>query len=135
MIRRPPRSTRTDTLFPYTTLFRSALAQTRKVDVADAAVADVAGELAPVIRSAATPAAAVAVADDDAALDLVTVALAVDVGHFGDVGSAITAAAAFDGAYALAHGAAAIAIEIVIIAITIARARRRVVQGKSMEKQ
>src|SRR3546814_1134089 len=27
MIRRPPRSTRTDTLFPYTTLFRSALDQ------------------------------------------------------------------------------------------------------------
>src|SRR3546814_8901180 len=26
MIRRPPRSTRTDTLFPYTTLFRSAQA-------------------------------------------------------------------------------------------------------------
>src|SRR3546814_2021955 len=26
MIRRPPRSTRTDTLFPYTTLFRSMLA-------------------------------------------------------------------------------------------------------------
>src|SRR3546814_1754032 len=26
MIRQPPRSTRTDTLFPYTTLFRSALA-------------------------------------------------------------------------------------------------------------
>src|SRR3546814_6996875 len=26
MIRRPPRSTRTDTRFPYTTLFRSALA-------------------------------------------------------------------------------------------------------------
>src|SRR3546814_19482447 len=25
MIRRPPRSTRTDTLFPYTTLFRAAL--------------------------------------------------------------------------------------------------------------
>src|SRR3546814_12695882 len=25
LIRRPPRSTRTDTLFPYTTLFRSAL--------------------------------------------------------------------------------------------------------------
>src|SRR3546814_20230350 len=31
MIRRPPRSTRTDTLFPYTTLFRSAV---------DAAAAD-----------------------------------------------------------------------------------------------
>src|SRR3546814_5721563 len=27
MIRRPPRSTRTDTLFPYTTLFRSAIFQ------------------------------------------------------------------------------------------------------------
>src|SRR3546814_16127252 len=31
MIRRPPRSTRTDTLFPYTTLFRSDLARTRFV--------------------------------------------------------------------------------------------------------
>src|SRR3546814_13278260 len=29
MIRRPPRSTRTDTLFPYTTLFRSAQAQSQ----------------------------------------------------------------------------------------------------------
>src|SRR3546814_3417417 len=28
MIRRPPRSTRTDTLFPYTTLFRSAWSST-----------------------------------------------------------------------------------------------------------
>src|SRR3546814_9962935 len=28
MIRRPPRSTRTDTLFPYTTLFRSCLVPT-----------------------------------------------------------------------------------------------------------
>src|SRR3546814_14585795 len=27
MIRRPPRSTRTDTLFPYTTLFRSEIAE------------------------------------------------------------------------------------------------------------
>src|SRR3546814_3215958 len=27
MIRRPPRSTRTDTLFPYTTLFRSSLVE------------------------------------------------------------------------------------------------------------
>src|SRR3546814_18195068 len=31
MIRRPPRSTRTDTLFPYTTLFRSRL---RSADIA-----------------------------------------------------------------------------------------------------
>src|SRR3546814_7686492 len=29
MIRRPPRSTRTDTLFPYPTLFRSALSRCR----------------------------------------------------------------------------------------------------------
>src|SRR3546814_4917048 len=29
MIRRPPRSTRTDTLFPYTTLFRSRLCSSR----------------------------------------------------------------------------------------------------------
>src|SRR3546814_12611041 len=28
-IRRPPRSTRTDSLFPYTTLFRASLSQTR----------------------------------------------------------------------------------------------------------
>src|SRR3546814_3307022 len=28
MIRRPPRSTRTDTLFPYTTLFRSRISRT-----------------------------------------------------------------------------------------------------------
>src|SRR3546814_9878585 len=31
MIRRPPRSTRTDTLFPYTTLFRSLLAVAREM--------------------------------------------------------------------------------------------------------
>src|SRR3546814_14976966 len=45
MIRRPPRSTRTDTLFPYTTLFRSVLpfradgAPTPYVASRDAAVA------------------------------------------------------------------------------------------------
>src|SRR3546814_7684054 len=33
MIRRPPRSTRTDTLFPYTTLFRSAVAALAKEPV------------------------------------------------------------------------------------------------------
>src|SRR3546814_21080286 len=32
MIRRPPRSTRTDTLFPYTTLFRSWRLQRRRSD-------------------------------------------------------------------------------------------------------
>src|SRR3546814_2260384 len=35
MIRRPPRSTRTDTLFPYTTLFRSALRVLREQPVQD----------------------------------------------------------------------------------------------------
>src|SRR3546814_15653561 len=36
MIRRPPRSTRTDTLFPYTTLFRSAFARRQRQPVAAA---------------------------------------------------------------------------------------------------
>src|SRR3546814_3055389 len=40
MIRRPPRSTRTDTLFPYTTLFRSVSASVALV----AAVADLADD-------------------------------------------------------------------------------------------
>src|SRR3546814_11787361 len=35
MIRRPPRSTRTDTLFPYTTLFRSVTAGERYNKVVD----------------------------------------------------------------------------------------------------
>src|SRR3546814_17549291 len=34
MIRRPPRSTRTDTRFPYTTLFRSDTYRTRLADTA-----------------------------------------------------------------------------------------------------
>src|SRR3546814_13337319 len=33
MIRRPPRSTRTDTLFPYTTLFRSSRCNRHRDDV------------------------------------------------------------------------------------------------------
>src|SRR3546814_17753668 len=36
MIRRPPRSTRTDTLFPYTTLFRSVLDVARQAVDRDA---------------------------------------------------------------------------------------------------
>src|SRR3546814_18463630 len=44
MIRRPPRSTRTDTLFPYTTLVRSALAGQPQAAVGcDAQDVDVAG--------------------------------------------------------------------------------------------
>src|SRR3546814_12283490 len=37
MIRRPPRSTRTDTLFPYTTLFRSMAAKKKEIKVYTAA--------------------------------------------------------------------------------------------------
>src|SRR3546814_1838880 len=44
MIRRPPRSTRTDTLFPYTTLFRSALLPVQ--------CAQALGDLDPVARLA-----------------------------------------------------------------------------------
>src|SRR3546814_20477028 len=53
MIRRPPRSTRTDTLFPYTTLFRSSGAPSLLVaeaelhpdlEVADGIVDDVAAD-------------------------------------------------------------------------------------------
>src|SRR3546814_17764033 len=46
MIRRPPRSTRTDTLFPYTTLFRSCSAQ-RLVEGASAIGAAEAGSEPP----------------------------------------------------------------------------------------
>src|SRR3546814_4394761 len=38
MIRRPPRSTRTDTLFPYTTLFRSWKANHEKKELTPAAI-------------------------------------------------------------------------------------------------
>src|SRR3546814_5524431 len=50
MIRRPPRSTRTDTLLPYTTLFRSD--QHRLGDALGAVAADVAGHLAAAGRMA-----------------------------------------------------------------------------------
>src|SRR3546814_3215678 len=39
MIRRPPRSTRTDTLFPYTTLFRSPRPSTRSTSITRSATA------------------------------------------------------------------------------------------------
>src|SRR3546814_17716933 len=51
MILRPPISTRTDTLFPYTTLFRSA-ADPRRGAVAAAAPADSVG---PRLRAVAAP--------------------------------------------------------------------------------
>src|SRR3546814_3855306 len=42
MIRRPPRSTRTDTLFPYTTLFRSRLRRSAWNDALPVGAVDVA---------------------------------------------------------------------------------------------
>src|SRR3546814_7121356 len=46
MIRRPPRSTRTDTLFPYTTLFRSGRRQSRCLRAREAAAFDLAQDAA-----------------------------------------------------------------------------------------
>src|SRR3546814_15265627 len=45
MVRRPPRSTRTDTLFPYTTLFRSLVDTQRAVDLATLAKQIAKGEM------------------------------------------------------------------------------------------
>src|SRR3546814_2593811 len=47
MIRRPPRSTRTDTLFPYTTLFRSLTADAETLDVIGARLRDLAISSSP----------------------------------------------------------------------------------------
>src|SRR3546814_8253440 len=52
MTRRPPRSTRTDTLFPYTTRFRSPLGLR--------AMTDLAGDLCAFIDASPTPSHAVA---------------------------------------------------------------------------
>src|SRR3546814_1367147 len=47
MIRRPPRSTRTDTLFPYTTLFRSVAHRDHDIDLGGAG----GGEFLPTLRA------------------------------------------------------------------------------------
>src|SRR3546814_15018753 len=60
MIRRPPRSTRTDTLFPYTTLFRSDVAETRRDDAADPEVGE-----RPHRMFARRAAAEIAIGDED----------------------------------------------------------------------
>src|SRR3546814_8229646 len=52
MIRRPPRSTRTDTLFPYTTLCRSAGMELDKVSDQPEAVRDSVGEFMRVLAEA-----------------------------------------------------------------------------------
>src|SRR3546814_5914840 len=51
MIRRPPRSTRTDTLFPYTTLFRSGVASVNK-QFFDTLLLDTAGATQAVVKAA-----------------------------------------------------------------------------------
>src|SRR3546814_19857848 len=52
MIRRPPRSTRTDTLFPYTTVFRSLqlVLDLRRVDEAVLAIGNRAAAAIPALR-------------------------------------------------------------------------------------
>src|SRR3546814_4189468 len=61
MIRRPPRSTRTDTLFPYTTLFRSAVGTAgRRGDAVSALVQAVAACRVRDVRRGAAGAAVVA---------------------------------------------------------------------------
>src|SRR3546814_17541621 len=52
MIRRPPRSTRTDTLFPYTTLFRSPGDQRRRRGRKDEGAAAVDEEIGDDVRRA-----------------------------------------------------------------------------------
>src|SRR3546814_4341222 len=44
MIRRPPRSTRTDTLFPYTTLFRSVSASIKEGEIYRVSDVEVTGD-------------------------------------------------------------------------------------------
>src|SRR3546814_8521505 len=50
MLRRPPRSTRSDTLFPYTTLFRSQLIQEAVVTVPRALLAETIDLVAVLVR-------------------------------------------------------------------------------------
>src|SRR3546814_13493623 len=69
MIRRPPRSTRTDTLFPYTTLFRSTVfALYKPTTDADAVLAAIDEEIAKVADEGV----------DDATLARVTTAMLAD---------------------------------------------------------
>src|SRR3546814_3290870 len=63
MIRRPPRSTRTDTLFPYTTLFRSSIPGACASD--DASTMDVTVLGAGVVGMATAYAAAQAVRSEE----------------------------------------------------------------------
>src|SRR3546814_19958826 len=65
MIRRPPRSTRTDTLFPYTTLFRSRVQRSHRllVDHGDLVAAELAQLLGAELRHIAALVEDLAAAD------------------------------------------------------------------------
>src|SRR3546814_6178626 len=78
MIRRPPRSTRTDTLFPSTTLFRSGLDIAPFADEAQQLAGEVPRDagLEPDVRLEAGPADGLALVDD--AQEAVTAPLAQD---------------------------------------------------------
>src|SRR3546814_4015885 len=55
MIRRPPRSTRTDTLFPYTTLFRSTIPPRRTARATTSACPTARRSTTPTRRRSASP--------------------------------------------------------------------------------
>src|SRR3546814_15766925 len=65
MIRRPPRSTRTDTLFPYTTLFRSETVTLRSLQDAAQAIKAMLVRGAPLIGATAAYGVCLAMRDDD----------------------------------------------------------------------
>src|SRR3546814_9877518 len=64
MIRRPPKSTRTDTLFPYTTLFRSPIARrTARIEAVPAGGDDAGCDRIPAARQCGLRAARPALSD------------------------------------------------------------------------
>src|SRR3546814_20855900 len=84
MIRRPPRSTRTDTLFPYTTLFRANRTTFNGVALADGTNATVS------IQTGTSAGETVDVTLSD--LTAATLAIdALDIGSAGDADAAMTA--------------------------------------------
>src|SRR3546814_1701968 len=83
MLRRPPRSTRTDTLFPYTTLFRSARSATSNGALFDEGVArgKMTAEDAEASRSRLTTAVSVGDECADAVLFIETATERLDIKH------------------------------------------------------
>src|SRR3546814_6210312 len=77
MIRRPPRSTRTDTLFPYTTLFRSHSIETHGGLSVMKSILSLFGVAALAASSAPALAQTVAQTTDDAAVDVIGTAEAI----------------------------------------------------------